>query len=34
MHVISLDAKNVTESPNARMTGLAAPSQGSSELGT
>ncbi|MER7000958.1 VOC family protein [Streptomyces sp. NPDC000410] len=34
MHVISPDAENVTESPNARMTGLAAPSRGSTELST
>ncbi|WP_326783053.1 VOC family protein [Streptomyces sp. NBC_00151] len=34
MHVISPDAKNVTESPNTRMSDLAAPSRGSSELST
>ncbi|MEU8779341.1 VOC family protein [Streptomyces sp. NPDC048606] len=32
--VIAPDAENVTESPNARMTGLAAPSRGSTELST
>ncbi|MFD5699280.1 VOC family protein [Streptomyces lasiicapitis] len=34
MHVITPTAENVTESPNARMTGLAAPSRGSEELST
>ncbi|MGW4893054.1 VOC family protein [Kitasatospora sp. NPDC004240] len=34
MHVITPTAENVTESPNARMTGLAAPSRGSAELST
>ncbi|MFE0186600.1 VOC family protein [Streptomyces sp. NPDC058989] len=34
VHVISPTAENVTESPNARMTGLAAPSRGSTELST
>lgn len=34
MIVITPTAENVTESPNARMTGLAAPSRGSSELST
>ncbi len=33
-HVITPTAENVTESPNARMTGLAAPSRGSAELST
>lgn len=32
--VITPTAENVTESPNARMTGLAAPSRGSTELST
>ncbi|GGR80377.1 hypothetical protein GCM10010252_18550 [Streptomyces aureoverticillatus] len=32
--VITPTAENVTESPNARMTGLAAPSRGSAELST
>ncbi|GHC59994.1 VOC family protein [Streptomyces cinnamoneus] len=34
MLVITPTAENVTESPNARMTGLAAPSRGSTELST
>jgi quercetin dioxygenase-like cupin family protein len=34
MLVITTTAENVTESPNARMTGLAAPSRGSTELST
>ncbi|GAA3234996.1 cupin domain-containing protein [Streptomyces lavendulae] len=34
MHVITPTAENVVESPNARMTGLAAPSRGSAELST
>uniref|UniRef100_A0AAU2K0K2 Cupin domain-containing protein n=1 Tax=Streptomyces sp. NBC_00049 TaxID=2903617 RepID=A0AAU2K0K2_9ACTN len=34
MRVITPAAENVTESPNARMTGLAAPSRGSAELST
>lgn len=34
VHVITPTDANVTESPNARMTGLAAPSRGSSELST
>ncbi|WP_431047604.1 VOC family protein [Streptomyces sp. P1-3] len=34
MLVITPTAENVTESPNARMTGLAAPSRGSAELST
>ncbi|MEH6376676.1 VOC family protein [Streptomyces sp. KLMMK] len=34
MHVIAPTAGNVTDSPNARMTGLAAPSRGSTELST
>lgn len=34
MHVISASPENVTASPNATMTGLAAPSRGSSELST
>ncbi|MFE5870236.1 VOC family protein [Streptomyces roseifaciens] len=34
MHVIAPAAGNVTDSPNARMTGLAAPSRGSTELST
>ncbi|MFP3989005.1 VOC family protein [Streptomyces sp. E11-3] len=34
MPVITPTAENVTESPNARMTGLAAPSRGSTELST
>lgn len=34
VRVISPAAENVTESPNARMTGLAAPSRGSTELST
>lgn len=32
--LITPSAENVTESPNARMTGLAAPSRGSAELST
>ncbi|MFF3862557.1 cupin domain-containing protein [Streptomyces sp. NPDC002209] len=34
MLVITPTAENVTVSPNARMTGLAAPSRGSAELST
>ncbi|NGO77222.1 cupin domain-containing protein [Streptomyces sp. YC504] len=34
IHVISPTDENVTESPGARMTGLAAPSRGSTELST
>ncbi|MGW6418862.1 VOC family protein [Streptomyces sp. NPDC055055] len=34
MHVITPTDENVTTSPNARMTGLAAPSRGSAELST
>lgn len=34
MHVITPTEESVTESPNARMTGLAAPSRGSTELST
>ncbi|WP_309144450.1 cupin domain-containing protein [Streptomyces sp. BR123] len=34
MHVITPAAGNVTETPNARMTGLAAPSRGSTEIST
>lgn len=34
MRVITPTDENVTESPNARMTGLAAPSRGSTELST
>ncbi|KUJ68520.1 glyoxalase [Streptomyces albus subsp. albus] len=34
MRVITPTAENVTESPNAHMTGLAAPSRGSTELST
>ncbi len=34
VRVISPTAENVVESPNARMTGLAAPSRGSTELST
>lgn len=32
MHVISVSPENVTATPNATMTGFAAPSRGSSEL--
>ncbi|MGW5344268.1 cupin domain-containing protein [Streptomyces sp. NPDC004050] len=34
MHVITPTAANVIETPNARMTGLAAPSRGSAEIST
>ncbi|MEU0007831.1 VOC family protein [Streptomyces sp. NPDC006314] len=34
IRVLTPAAENVTESPNARMTGLAAPSRGSTELST
>lgn len=34
VHVITPTAENVVDSPNARMTGLAAPSRGSAELST
>ncbi|MEU6315709.1 cupin domain-containing protein [Streptomyces sp. NPDC047014] len=34
MHVISPAPENVTATPNATMTGLAAPSRGSAELST
>ncbi|MFF7690899.1 cupin domain-containing protein [Streptomyces syringium] len=34
IHVITPGAESITESPNARMTGLAAPSRGSTELST
>ncbi|MEW2412179.1 VOC family protein [Streptomyces sp. NPDC046866] len=34
LHVITPAPEHVTESPNARMTGLAAPSRGSTELST
>ncbi|MFD8980432.1 cupin domain-containing protein [Streptomyces sp. NPDC059564] len=34
MHVISVSPDDVTVSPNATMTGLAAPSRGSRELST
>ncbi|MFD7631211.1 cupin domain-containing protein [Streptomyces sp. NPDC059851] len=34
MHVITPAAGNTTETPNARMTGLAAPSRGSAEIST
>ncbi|MFJ3927779.1 cupin domain-containing protein [Streptomyces sp. NPDC090022] len=34
MHVISPTSENITVTPNAAMTGLAAPSRGSAELST